>query len=107
MFLRQSCICFLKSGDSGIKRVKIEQEADWRVGLESESVEKCTTASEQNMASTSAEPAASTSKVVARPVKSGYDELPREMHDMKIRDDKSDTHEDTMKVNTKFSSLSF
>ncbi|KAL3517111.1 hypothetical protein ACH5RR_024013 [Cinchona calisaya] len=85
------------SGDSSIKRVKIEQEVDWRAAVESESVEKCTTGSEQNMASTSAEPAASTSNVVARPVKSGYDELPKEMNEMKIRDDKSDSQEDSMK----------
>ncbi|KAL3517113.1 hypothetical protein ACH5RR_024015, partial [Cinchona calisaya] len=49
------------------------------------------------MASTSAEPAASTSNVVARHVKLGYDELPKEMNEMKMRDEKSDSQEDSMK----------
>ncbi|KAL3536865.1 hypothetical protein ACH5RR_000231 [Cinchona calisaya] len=82
------------SGDSSIKRVKVNQEVDWRAAVESESVDKCSTASEQNMASTSTETAASTSNMLAKPVKSGYDELPKEMHEMKIRDDKSDNQED-------------
>ena len=48
------------------------------------------------MASTSQETAASTSNVssIARTEQSGYDQLPKEMHDMKIRDEKVDAHDD-------------
>lgn len=48
------------------------------------------------MASTSQETTASTSNVssIARTEQSGYDQLPKEMHDMKIRDEKVDPHDD-------------
>lgn len=72
---------------------------EWRAAVEPESIEKCTTTSEQNTASASEEAAASTSNMSTRPEKTGYDELPKEMHEMKIRDDKSDSHEENLKVN--------
>ena len=48
------------------------------------------------MVSTSQETAASTSNVssIVRSEQSGYDQLPKEMHDMKIRDEKIDPHDD-------------
>ncbi|XP_059634124.1 shaggy-related protein kinase epsilon isoform X2 [Cornus florida] len=66
------------------------------VNDESQSVEKCSTGPEQSMASASVETAASSSHVssFARTEKCGYDELPKEIHEMKIRDDKPDKHDD-------------
>lgn len=80
--------------------MKIEQEVDLRtVAVEPKSVENCTTSSDQHTASTSEEAAAaSTSDILPRPEKSGYDELPKEMHEMKIRDDRSDSHQENLKV---------
>lgn len=54
---------------------------------------------EQHMASTSLETAESISDVsdissMAGIEKSGYDQLPKEMHEMRIRDEKSNTHDE-------------
>jgi glycogen synthase kinase 3 beta len=48
------------------------------------------------MASTSQENAVSTSNItsVTRTEKSGYDQLPKEMHQMKIRDEKTTSHDE-------------
>lgn len=43
---------------------------------------------------------ASTSNIISSDAgteKSGYDQLPKEMNEMKIRDDKSDSHDDKVK----------
>ncbi|CAI9101723.1 OLC1v1039117C3 [Oldenlandia corymbosa var. corymbosa] len=77
-------------GDSGIKRVKIEQEVDWRAAGDSEAMDQSTSSSETNVASTSGDAAPRGSNMLAKTGKSGYDQLPKEMHEMKIRDDKSD-----------------
>ncbi|XAR63103.1 Non-specific serine/threonine protein kinase [Bertholletia excelsa] len=79
-------------GDSNMKKVKVDQELDRRTIGESESSGRCATGMEQNMASTSKETAVSSS--MARSDQSGYGELPKEMHEMKIRDEKTDNHED-------------
>lgn len=59
-------------------------------------VERSSTSLEQHMASTSLEPHASTSNIsaVARTERSGYDQLPKEMHEMRIRDDRNANHDD-------------
>lgn len=48
------------------------------------------------MASTSLETAASTSDISSMPIKekSGYDQLPKEMHEMRIRDEKANNHDE-------------
>ncbi|KAK3038083.1 hypothetical protein RJ639_031637 [Escallonia herrerae] len=76
-------------GDSSIKRVKVEQEVDWRVTAHG--------FASMETASTSMETAPSTSKLssVSKPEKTGYDELPKEMHEMKIREEKFDDDKDT------------
>ncbi|XP_075510834.1 shaggy-related protein kinase alpha-like isoform X1 [Primulina tabacum] len=85
-------------GDSNVKRVKVEQEIDQIVAREVQAGEKYSRAPEQQMASNSSESVASTSDVHGRPEKSGYDELPKDMQEMKIRDDsKSDNQEDSVK----------
>ncbi|XP_052193592.1 shaggy-related protein kinase epsilon-like [Diospyros lotus] len=83
-------------GDSSIKRVKVDQRVDKKGTDESQSLESSVTGTERNMASTSEETAASSSQAssIVRTEKAGYDELPREMHEMKIRDDKADNHDD-------------
>ena len=55
---------------------------------------------EQRMASTSMEAIATTSDVnfTDRMQKGGYDQLPNELHGMKIQDKKADSHDD--KVNS-------
>lgn len=55
---------------------------------------------EKNLTSTSTETLASTSNIIpsdAGTGKSGYDQLPKEMNEMKIRDDKSDSHDEKVK----------
>ncbi|XP_058223819.1 shaggy-related protein kinase alpha-like [Rhododendron vialii] len=83
-------------GDSSLKRVKVEQEVDQKVAGESKSFDRCATGIEQNMASTSRETAASSSHVssIVKTEKTGYDQLPKEMHEMKIRDLKDDNYDD-------------
>lgn len=83
----------LKNGDSGTKRAKVDLDSDGEIIIEphlaGESVSngeemKTTTQLENNEASTSsAAPAPRTDD-------SSVDQLPKEMHDMKIRDDKAD-----------------
>ncbi|PIN21998.1 Glycogen synthase kinase-3 [Handroanthus impetiginosus] len=76
-------------GDSGIKRVKVEQEIDQRGVCEMDIGEKSLRAPEPHMeTSDSMGAVASTSDV---------HELPKEMHEMKIREDKTDDHEDNVK----------
>lgn len=91
----------LQGGDSSIKRVKVEQEVESNVTNEPQSVEKSTEGVEQPMDATSTDMAASTSNTssVPKPEKSDYDELPKEMHEMKIKEDKS---EDKVKSKIEF-----
>ncbi|KAK8615036.1 hypothetical protein V6N13_068822 [Hibiscus sabdariffa] len=82
-------------GDTNSKRAKVDQESGTDHN-ESSLVESSTTGLDQHMASTSRETVASTSSVtsVARQEKSGVDQLPDEMHEMRIRDEKSASHDD-------------
>ncbi|KAL4383526.1 hypothetical protein GQ457_15G026280 [Hibiscus cannabinus] len=82
-------------GDTSSKRAKVDQESGTDPN-ESSLVESSTTGLDQHMASTSRETVASTSSVtsVARQEKSGVDQLPDEMHEMRIRDEKSASHDD-------------
>ncbi|KAJ0051817.1 hypothetical protein Pint_00356 [Pistacia integerrima] len=81
-------------GDSGTKRAKVEKETEVVGGRNK--VERSSTSLEQHMASTSLEPPASTSNIstFARTERSGYDQLPKEMHEMRIRDDRNANHDD-------------
>ncbi|XP_043716629.1 shaggy-related protein kinase epsilon-like isoform X2 [Telopea speciosissima] len=83
-------------GDSGTKRAKVDQEVEQNVTGESHSMEKSTTELEQHMASTTLEATAGTSDIsaISETEKSGYDLLPKEMHEMKIRDDNADGHDE-------------
>ncbi|GMY09488.1 shaggy-related protein kinase theta [Fagus crenata] len=83
-------------GDSGTKRAKVDQETQQKDNEELNRVERCATGLEQHMASTSLETAPSTSDIstMARKEKSGYDQLPKEMHEMKIRDEKVNNHDE-------------
>ncbi|GFY92601.1 shaggy-like protein kinase 32 [Actinidia rufa] len=83
-------------GDSSIKRVKVEQDGDRKVTGESQSFERGATGVDQNMTSASREVAASSSHLssIVRPGTTGSTELPKEMHEMKIRDLKDDSHDD-------------
>ncbi|PSS26345.1 Shaggy-related protein kinase [Actinidia chinensis var. chinensis] len=84
-------------GDSSIKRVKVDQEVDRKVTGESQSFERCASGVERTIGSTSMRTAASSSHVssIDRTGKSDCDELSKEMHEMKISDEKTDTHDDT------------
>lgn len=88
----------LQSGDSGSKRAKVEQEVDTKIACEVQSEENSLRAPEHNTASKSLETVSNKSDVHGRPDKSDYDKLPKEMHEMKIKDDKADNHEDNVKV---------
>ncbi|XP_052170669.1 shaggy-related protein kinase theta-like [Diospyros lotus] len=79
-------------GDSSIKRAKVDKEVDQNVIGQPHSSDRCATALERNVASTSMETAASASS--SRAGKPAYDELPKEMREMKIRDDKADSNDD-------------
>ncbi|KAK5810744.1 shaggy-related protein kinase theta isoform X1 [Gossypium arboreum] len=82
-------------GDSSSKRAKVDQESG-RSRRESNLVESSTSSREHNMASTSQETVASTSRVpsVARQQNLGVDQLPNEMREMRIRDEKTVSHDD-------------
>ncbi|KAK8487062.1 hypothetical protein V6N13_016266 [Hibiscus sabdariffa] len=82
-------------GDTSSSRAKVDQESS-RGHRESNLVERSSTGLEQHMASTSRETVASTSSVtsVARQEKSGVDQLPDEMREMRIRDEKTANHDD-------------
>lgn len=84
----------MQGGDSGIKRAKVDKELE--VNGNANPVERSATSLEQHMASTSLDPVASTSdtSTVARTERSGYDQLPKEMNEMRIRDDKTVNHDD-------------
>lgn len=83
-------------GDSSLKRVKVEQEVDRQVAGESQSFDRCDTGIEQNTTSTSRETAASSSHVssIVNTEKTGYDQLSKEMNEMKIRELKDDNYDD-------------
>ncbi|KAJ8541915.1 hypothetical protein K7X08_016781 [Anisodus acutangulus] len=83
--------------DLGLERVKVEQEVDNRIDSENQSEERYTIATKEDVTSTSEESTASTLNVDTRLEKSGYEELPKEMSEMKIRDKKSYDHEDDIK----------
>lgn len=75
-------------GDSLTKRVKFDQETEQKTNGELYLDDRSTTSLEQHMASTSLENAASTSNpsTVDKTEKLGHDQLPKEMHEMRIRD---------------------
>lgn len=67
----------------------MEQEIDQMIVCEVDAGEKCPRPEETNVESNSTGAVASTSDV---------HELPKEMHEMKIREDKTDDHDDMGKV---------
>ncbi|XP_022770363.1 shaggy-related protein kinase theta isoform X2 [Durio zibethinus] len=82
--------------DPGTKRAKVDQESECKVSGESNLLERNTTGIEQHMASTSLESVTGTSNVssVNRTEKSGVDQLPNEINEMRIRDAKTADHDD-------------
>lgn len=93
-----------KGGDFGIKRAKVDQEAERKVGGVSDDVGRVASGLEPNLASASMDNAASTSNIssTAGAEKSGYDHLPSEMREMRIRDEK--TSHDEKVIQRDFSS---
>ncbi|GLT77587.1 hypothetical protein SLA2020_491570 [Shorea laevis] len=75
-------------GDTSAKRAKVDQDTEGKL--------RNATGLEQYIASTSLGPVASTSDTSsdARTEKSGVDQLPKEMHEMRIRDEKTANHDD-------------
>lgn len=92
--------CFVlnlfQGGDSNTKRVKLDEEIEKDVNVESHPTDKVESGIEENMASTSEKNGASTSDNPSIPKieKSGFDQLPKELHKMKIKDDKTDNDDD-------------
>ncbi|KAB2595620.1 shaggy-related protein kinase theta-like [Pyrus ussuriensis x Pyrus communis] len=86
--------------DSTTKRAKVDQETEKKANKQSNTVEGSSTGLEQHMASTSLETAASTSSVSSvgktetKEDKSSNNQLPKEVHEMKIRDEKANHHDD-------------
>ncbi|GLT79573.1 hypothetical protein SLA2020_510560 [Shorea laevis] len=72
-------------GDASTKRAKVDQDTEWKVHGESNSVERNATGLEQHMASASLGPIAS---------KSGVYQFPKEMRGMRIRHGKTSNHDD-------------
>ncbi|XP_041000662.1 shaggy-related protein kinase epsilon-like [Juglans microcarpa x Juglans regia] len=83
-------------GDSSSKRAKFDQETERLDNEERNRLVRCATGLEQHMASTSLETAASVSDIssMARKEKSSYEQLPKEMHEMRIRDEKANNHDE-------------
>ena len=82
--------------DTGTKREKVDLESECKVPGESNLFERSTTGLVQHIASTSLETVASTSDVTSanRTENSGLNQLPDEMHEMRIRDEKTADHDD-------------
>lgn len=94
--------------DSSTKRAKVDQEIG-QVNPESNgAVASATNLEQQRVPSTSLENVACTSTVssMVKPEakegdvadKSGYDQLPKEMHEMKIRDERSNSHDEKVSL---------
>lgn len=96
-----------QGGDSNTKRAKFDQETERKVNEETNTVERGSKDQEQHV-DTSKETTVDTSNVsmVARSDKSGYDQLPKELHEMKIRDDKSKNNNEKVFIVIHFSLLS-
>ncbi|XP_028769068.1 shaggy-related protein kinase theta isoform X1 [Neltuma alba] len=76
-------------GDSNTKRAKFDQETDGRVNEEANPVERGSTHMEQHVCAPGATAVGtSNASMVDRTERSGYDQLPKELNEMKIRDEK-------------------
>lgn len=97
-----------KGGDFGIKRAKVDQETEQKVDGVSDDVGRAASSLEPNgAASTTLDNVAGTSNIsstagaekpnmsstAGAAEKYGFDHLPREMHEMRIRDEKSNHDE--------------
>lgn len=85
-----------KGGDSGTKRVKVDQDAEGKIPGEPHLPLEATMNLDKDTTSTLLETDASSSNVtsIGRVEKASVDQLPKEMHEMKIRDDKVDNHDE-------------
>lgn len=85
-----------QGGDSGTKRVKVDKDAEGKIPGEPHLPEKPTMNLDKDTTSTLLEADASSSNVasIGRIEKTSVDQLPKEMHEMKIRDDKVDNHDE-------------
>ncbi|PON62680.1 Glycogen synthase kinase [Trema orientale] len=89
--------------DCSTKRAKVDQGIE-QVNVESHGAEGSATNLEQHVPSASHENVACTSTLAAMDIteskaedtveKSGYDQLPKEMHEMRIRDEKANSHDE-------------
>lgn len=77
-------------GDSSIKRVRVEQDEDRRISGEPEVEQQGLTAAPMQEAISTSQEEVSGASIAARPELSGYEELPNEMNEMKIKDDRFD-----------------
>ncbi|XP_057435540.1 shaggy-related protein kinase theta-like [Lotus japonicus] len=83
-------------GDSTTRRTRYDQEAEEKVIVECNPVERCDRDHEQDVSAskeTTAGTFESNVSTVARIDKSGHDQLPKELHETKIRDDKPKSNE--------------
>ncbi|CAI0470624.1 unnamed protein product [Linum tenue] len=82
--------------DPGTKRAKVDQEIEQKSHNEAHLVERNATGLEQNAASASLNAPVGTSQQSSKTKKenTGYEQLPHEMHQMKIRDDKAANTDD-------------
>ncbi|XP_031743676.1 shaggy-related protein kinase theta isoform X2 [Cucumis sativus] len=82
-------------GDFGIKRAKVDQETEQKVGGVSDDVGRAASGLGLDSSSSSLDNVASTSNIssIAGAEKSGFDHLPREMREMRIKDEKSNHDE--------------
>ena len=78
---------FFQGGDCTTKRVKFDQETEGKVNEETYPNERCGKDQEQYVDALK-ESVNSNVPSVARTEKSGFDQLPKELNEMKIGDDK-------------------
>lgn len=74
------------SGDCTTKRVKFDQETEGKVNEETCATERCGIDQDQHVEASNE--TSSTVSTMARTEKSGYDQLPKELNEMKIGEDK-------------------
>lgn len=84
----------LKNGDPGTKRAKVDLDTDGEIVIELHLTGESVSNGEEMHTGTQLEKNEASTSSAAPPVPktddSSVDQLPKEMHDMKIRDDKAD-----------------
>lgn len=97
-----------QGGDSFTKRAKFDQEPERRVNEEKNPVERGSTHIEQHVCVPGdSTVGTSNASMVDRTEKSGYDQLPKELNGMKIREEKGNNRNEKVFIEIQFLKILF